>query len=118
PSGTTHTLGWSGLLGPSRGGTGADLSSFTTGSIRFFDGSSMAESNNLSWDDTSNLLTLGGYLQIPTGSGGVKLIGAASAIQFYSDDTFTTLWSEITANGPDLISLGSSTELDSSGLTG
>lgn len=53
-----HTLGWQGLLPVSRGGTGA--SSFTSGSLFFFNGSTFAENNsNLFWDNNNNRLGIG-----------------------------------------------------------
>lgn len=61
PSTNTHTLGWSGTLPVSRGGTGA--SSFTAGSILFSNGTVITQDNsNLFWNDTTNALTIGGNL--------------------------------------------------------
>lgn len=54
----THTLGWSGVLSVLRGGTGA--SSFSNGSLLFFNGSTFAQNNsNLFWDNTNNRLGIG-----------------------------------------------------------
>lgn len=58
PSGSTHTLGWQGLLPFSRGGTGA--SSFAAGSVLFSNGTSLTQDNsNLFWDDSNNRLGIG-----------------------------------------------------------
>ncbi|KKQ77867.1 MAG: hypothetical protein A3A96_00570 [Candidatus Zambryskibacteria bacterium RIFCSPLOWO2_01_FULL_39_39] len=59
----THSLGWSGFLPVSRGGTGA--SSFTNGSILFSNGTSITQNNsNLFWDNITHSLTIGGNLNI------------------------------------------------------
>jgi hypothetical protein len=65
-SGDVHTLGWSGVLQPSRGGTGVDMSGFNTGSLLFFDGSDIAESSNINWDDVNLALNLGGSILFGT----------------------------------------------------
>jgi trimeric autotransporter adhesin len=58
PSGSTHTLGWTGLLPLSRGGTGA--SSLTSGSVLFSNGTSISQDNsNLFWDNTNKRLGIG-----------------------------------------------------------
>jgi hypothetical protein len=57
-AGSSHTLGWSGLLPIYRGGTNNSL--FTTGSIPFFDGTKLNENNTqLFWDNTNNRLGVG-----------------------------------------------------------
>jgi hypothetical protein len=67
-SGTTHLFTWSGLLSPSRGGAGVNLSSFATGSIMFWDGSSMAEDPALLWDNENDQLRLGNNLSLHNGA--------------------------------------------------
>src|SRR5262245_867087 len=63
-----HTFTWSGLLSPSRGGTGANLSSFSTSSILFWNGSTIAEdSQNLLWDDLNNFLIVSGSILFRSG---------------------------------------------------
>lgn len=57
-SGNVHSLGWSGVLSVLRGGTGA--SSFSNGSLLFFNGSTFAQDNsNLYWDNTNKRLGIG-----------------------------------------------------------
>jgi trimeric autotransporter adhesin len=54
----SHSLGWSGLLPISRGGTNAN--SFTSGSVLFYNGTSFAQNNgNLFWDNTNSRLGIG-----------------------------------------------------------
>ena len=66
-SGDVHTLGWSGLLPMSRGGTGAN--SFTNGSILFSNGTTVTQDNaNLFWNDATNALTIGGDITANNGS--------------------------------------------------
>jgi hypothetical protein len=55
----THAMGWSGVLQPSRGGLGVDLSAFNAGSVLFYNGTSVAESGNLFWDETNSRLGIG-----------------------------------------------------------
>lgn len=83
-AGTVHTLGWNGLLSPSRGGAGVDLSAFRTGSLLFWDGSKIAETLDngyLIWDEPNQLLHARS-IQI---DGGVELHNGAQ-INFYNDD--------------------------------
>ena len=56
-----HTLGWSGVLQPSRGGTGTSTA-MTQGSILFAGTSGVysQDNANLFWNDTNNILKLGG----------------------------------------------------------
>lgn len=57
-SGNVHTIGWSGTLQASRGGTGANMSTFSSGSLLFYNGSGVAQNNaNLSWNNSTNTLT-------------------------------------------------------------
>lgn len=58
--GAAHTLGWNGLLAPSRGGLGIDASGFATGAIPFFNGSVFGESANFNWDDVADILSING----------------------------------------------------------
>lgn len=59
-SGTAHTVGWSGSLAVSRGGTGTG-SALTQGSIVFAGGSGVYSQDNakLFWDDSSDALGIG-----------------------------------------------------------
>ncbi|MES2315752.1 MAG: hypothetical protein V4486_03410 [Patescibacteria group bacterium] len=75
-SGTTHTLGWNGLLAPNRGGLGLDASGFEVGAIPFFNGSVFAQSNNLNWDEVNDVLFIGGL-----DNGGDAYIGGDLNIQ-------------------------------------
>lgn len=59
-----HTLGWNGVLSVSRGGLGIDSSSFSTGSIPFFDGTNFMESSKLRWDDSSSLMHIRGSIEL------------------------------------------------------
>ena len=53
-----HTINWSGVLQPSRGGTGA--SSFSAGSVLFFSGGKIFDNNSaFFWDNTNNRLGIG-----------------------------------------------------------
>jgi hypothetical protein len=56
-SGTTHSIGWSGVLQGSRGGTGTNTI-MTQGSILFADSSGVysQDNSNLFWDDTNKVL--------------------------------------------------------------
>lgn len=45
-----HTIDWSGILSPFRGGTGIDMSFFSTSSILFWNGSSISEDPSLYFD--------------------------------------------------------------------
>jgi len=53
----THMLGWSGILGISRGGTGT--STFQDGGLIFFDGTKLTQDNEVFWDSTNNKLGIG-----------------------------------------------------------
>ncbi len=93
-----HTLGWSGTLPVSRGGTGE--SSFTKGSVPFFGQNKLKEDNaNLFWDNTNNRLGIGtnvpeSALHVANGDlivGGSYISGAPAAP--------TTLNSGLTVRG-------------------
>src|ERR1051325_7502769 len=59
-AGTVHTFSptWSGILQPARGGTGA--STFTTGSILFFQNGAFSQNaNNFFWDNSNLRLGIG-----------------------------------------------------------
>jgi hypothetical protein len=69
----THTLGWSGVLSVSRGGTGT--TTWTTGSIPFFDGTKFTEGNpNINnepkYDSSDGTFSFGS-----TGGGQIKSLG-------------------------------------------
>lgn len=56
-----HSLGWTGTLPVSKGGTGTNI--FSNGSILFSNGTSITQDNsNLFWDTIANVLRLGGGL--------------------------------------------------------
>lgn len=86
-SGNTHTIGVTGTLPVANGGTGS--SSFTLGSIFFFNGTGFAEDNsNFFWDDTNNRLGLGTSSPSTTLSvngtatvtGDINLVGAGNRL--------------------------------------
>ncbi|KKQ77874.1 MAG: hypothetical protein UT00_C0004G0016 [Parcubacteria group bacterium GW2011_GWA1_38_7] len=80
----THSLGWSGILSVSRGGTGE--SSFTNGSILFSNGTSIAQDNsNLFWDNITHSLTIGGNLNIGNNIVAGNLSGTNTGDQNLSD---------------------------------
>ncbi len=68
-SGSIHTLGWSGLLSPLRGGTGTGTA-FTQGSILFAGASGVysEDNSNLFWDDSNKILKLGPHTTIDNAS--------------------------------------------------
>ena len=83
-SSNVHTLGWSGLLPLSRGGTGAN--SFLSGSILFSNGTSVTQDNqNLFWDDSNNRLGIG--ITQPTATLEVRGTGPAPISIFNSTYT-------------------------------
>ena len=59
-SGGNHTLGWSGVLSPARGGSGTSTA-FTNGSLLFAGGSGVysQDNANLFWDNTTDRLGIG-----------------------------------------------------------
>lgn len=74
-----HSLGWNGILSVSRGGTGA--SSFTSGSVLFSNGTSIAQDNsNLFWDDTNNRLGI----STAQPSTSLEIVGNASTTKIIS----------------------------------
>lgn len=77
-SGDVHTLGWSGLLAASRGGTGVDLSGFANGSILFNNNGILGEDSWLNFDTTNRSLILGGG---PAQAGTLKTPDATSSGQ-------------------------------------
>jgi hypothetical protein len=55
-SGNTHTLGWSGLLSASRGGTGVDISSFPSNAVLFNNSGIVGGDSSFTFDKTISTL--------------------------------------------------------------
>ncbi len=80
-----HSLGWSGLLSVSRGGTGNG--SFTNGSLLFYSGASISQDNsNLFWDNTNKRLGVG--TNSPTQS--IDVNGTVKATQIIANTVSAT----------------------------
>jgi hypothetical protein len=60
-AGNIHALIWRGILQPSRGGTGADLTTFANGSLLFYDGAKVSEDSTagLIWNNSTKRLGVG-----------------------------------------------------------
>jgi hypothetical protein len=81
------TLGWTGTLGVSRGGTGTGTA-FTTGSVVFAGASGVysQDNANLFWDDTNNRLGVG----ITSPAQSIDTVGTAKARAFLVDANNST----------------------------
>ena len=83
-----HTLGWSGFLPISRGGTGAP--SFTNGSVPFISGGIFSQNNsNFFWDSTNNRLGIG--TNSPSTTLTVSGTTTTTSLTTTSDSTINTI---------------------------
>lgn len=101
-SNNTHSLTWTGLLAPNRGGTGVNLSTFSPGALLFWNGSSVGQNTSITLDNTNEQLLLGNNFGISIG--GVTQINNAQGLDFYNDAGFTENGS-LGFDGPDQLSI-------------